>query len=102
LERFSLHPRSVPVQTRGAVEAGGPQLHPLEVGVVHQLGPRDLLVVEADPGDHAVDVPDVVRVDAQLAGRDDVEPLTDLVARVLDGAAVDVRARAGRGGRRVR
>ena len=51
----------VPVQPGGPVEAGRPQLHPLEVGVVHQVGPGDLLVVEADPGDHAVDEPDVVR-----------------------------------------
>ena len=101
LERLALHPLGVPVQPRGAVEAGRPQLHPLEVGVVHQLGPRDLLVVEADAGDHAVDEPDVVGVDAELAGRDHGEPLADLVAGVLDRAAVEVGARAGRGGRGV-
>ena len=40
LERLALHPLGVPVQPGGAVEAGRPQLHPPEVGHVHQLGER--------------------------------------------------------------
>ena len=65
---------------------------------MHQIRPRDLLVVEPDARDHAVGKPHVIRMDAQLAGRDHVQPLADLVARVLDRAAVEVRA--GTGGRR--
>ena len=102
LERLALHPRRVPVQALGAVEAGRPQLDPLEVGVVDQVGPGELPVTEPDAGDHARGEAHVGRVDAELAGRHYGQPLADLLAGVLDRAAVEVGAGAGRGGRGVR
>ena len=40
LERVAAHPRGVPVDALGPVEAGRPQLHPAEVGLADQLLPR--------------------------------------------------------------
>ena len=79
LNGMAVHRRGVPVQALGPVEAGRPQLDPAEVRLADQVVPLDL----ATRGD----------------GR---QPLLDLVAGVLDRAAVEVRAGAGGGGGGVR
>ena len=72
------------------------------VGVAHQLRPGDLPVAGPRAGDHAAGEPHVRRMHAELGGGHHGQALADLVARVLDRAAVEVGPGAGRGGRGVR
>ena len=81
LEGRPAHHRRVPVQPLGPVEAGRPQLDAQEVRLVDELGPGDRGVA-ADGGDQAVLEPDRGRVDLEALGRDDTQPLEDLLAGV--------------------
>ncbi|SIH09517.1 Uncharacterised protein [Mycobacteroides abscessus subsp. abscessus] len=78
-----------------AVEAGGRELDPLEVRGVDELFPRDRLRRGQRADDPAADL-DLVRRGPEESCRDLPETAEDLLARILDGPAVEVGAGARR------
>ena len=92
------------MQALGAVEAGGPQLDPLEVRLRDHGLPRDRFCGVAGDGEASylpAGEPDVRGTDAEPLRRDRRQPAPDLLAGVLDRRTVQVGARARRGGRGV-